>query len=88
MCIVYDPKTTNSSIPHDSVAVFFEMIGPGATSAQGNSQCQACNCQFNNIDVLFNIVKSEIAKLTGIPCRSILDNIYALFFYFSTMDAS
>ena len=35
---------------------------PADTSAQGDNSCRACNCQFNNIEVLDRMIESKINK--------------------------
>ena len=35
---------------------------PAATSGQSDSSCRACNCQFNNIEVLDRLIESKINR--------------------------
>ena len=37
-------------------------LSPEATSAQGDSSCRACNCQFNNVEVLDRMIEAKINK--------------------------
>ena len=38
------------------------LLSPAATSAQSDGSCRACNCQFNNIEVLDRMIESKINK--------------------------
>ena len=35
-------------------------LSPADTSAQGDRSCRACNCQFNNINILNRMIESKV----------------------------
>ena len=36
-----------------------------APSSKGEGTCNACNCQFNNVQVLTELIRMEIASIVG-----------------------
>lgn len=48
-----------ASVTFYSVYVIIAVVS--TVSAESEGICQACNCQFNNIEVLNQMIKTEIA---------------------------
>ena len=44
------------------VYLVFATIIVSTASAQSKSTCQACNCQFNNVEVLSQLIELKIAS--------------------------
>ena len=38
-------------------------LSPAGTSAQGDSTCRACHCQFNNVEVLDQLIEARIRDM-------------------------
>ena len=38
-------------------------LSPAVTSAQGDGTCRVCNCQFNNVEVLRQLIESMIRDI-------------------------
>ena len=57
------PLATDSMISLIALtAATLLLLSLAGTSAQGDSSCRACNCQFNNIQVLDRMMESKINK--------------------------
>ena len=39
------------------------LIAISAAPAKGEGTCNACNCQFNNVQVLTELIRAEIASI-------------------------
>ena len=48
-----------------NLIAFITAILTAAVSAQGNGVCNSCNCQFNNVQVLDQLVDARIASTIG-----------------------
>lgn len=65
---------------------FITAILTATVSKQGNGVCNSCNCQFNNVQILDQIVDARIANTIGKFQQkwfqsSLTANIYELDYY-------
>ena len=41
------------------------LIATGVAPSKGEGTCNACNCQFNNVQVLTELIRAEIASIVA-----------------------
>ena len=46
--------------------VVFAIISASSTASAQGGTCNACNCQFNNVEALTRLIESKIATLSGV----------------------
>ena len=44
----------------------FAIISASSTASAQGDTCNACNCQFNNVEALTQLIESKIATLSGV----------------------